>query len=315
MNTKCHLCDGKNAAIIRTTLRYDIRRNVLRCRDCGLVFLEPRPANMENYYAGDYRKRYTPTLGKAMGSKEIFDMLRPYQEARIKELKHVLRPGIRVLEVGSSAGYFLHAIKPLVAECVGIEFNRENAEFARGLGIKTYTEPIEKTDLQSGSFDLIVLLQVLEHIKAPITFLANLRRYLKDDGYICVEVPNMNDALLSVYKVKPFADFWFIDPHLYYFTTETLGKVMVKSGFSGKVKSTQEYNFLNHLHWILTGSPQPSATIGMSTPHLVTSPTCDPALRNEFNNWMKKVDDEYRSLLVKWNVGGKLLFIGKTDHQ
>lgn len=309
----CHLCGRNEFDVLRRKLRFEIARNVLKCRSCALVFLEPKSVDLPNYYAGDYRNRYTAVPGKAMSSKEIFDMYLPFQKDRIKEIESILRADAKVLDVGSSTGHFLNALAPYVRETVGIEFNRDNAAFSRSLGITTYTEPIENTDLSPASFDLITLFQILEHVEEPVKFLQSLGRYLKPNGHLVVEVPNLDDALLSIYNVRAFADFWFIEPHLYYFNTATLKKILEKAGFAGRIKSTQEYSLMNHLNWLLVGKPQASAKIGMDTPALAHGKTADMLTGRALNEWLQKTDDEYRRLLEEHGVGGKLLFIGQKS--
>lgn len=180
---KCYLCGSSNLGVIRSKLRHEISRNVLKCVDCGTVYLEPEKRNLANFYAKDYRKIYSPVIGKALNSREIFEMYLPYQHSRIDKIKDLLTPDMKALDIGCSADHFLFVLKDYVQECVGIEFNEENAEFVnRELGIKTYTDPIEKTDLPLDYFDLITAFHVLEHVDDPIQFLTALRKYLKSSG-------------------------------------------------------------------------------------------------------------------------------------
>ena len=135
---KCYLCGKNNLKVIRTKLRYDISRNVFKCQDCGIVYLEPKEIDSKDYYQQNYRKFYSPVIGKTLNSREIFDIYFPYQQIRINEISHILNSRMKVLDVGSSAGYFLYALKDCVQQCIGIELNKENAKFANDeLGIKT----------------------------------------------------------------------------------------------------------------------------------------------------------------------------------
>ena len=87
-----------------------------------------------------------------------------------------------------------------------------------------------------------------------------------------------------------------------------------RNGYSGEIKTMQQYNFVNQLNWILTGRPQSSASEGMSIPVLVTSDQVNSETRNTFNQWIKKIDSEYKELLNRYNVGDVVIFRGKrTD--
>lgn len=126
---KCYLCGSSNLTVLRTRLRHDIKRNVLKCCDCGIVYLEPKKENLANLYTEDYRKLYTPVIGKTLNSRETFEMYLPFQYSRIDRIKDRLSPNMRTLDIGCSAGHFLYVLKDYVQECIGIEFNKENAEF------------------------------------------------------------------------------------------------------------------------------------------------------------------------------------------
>lgn len=313
---KCYLCGKNNLMVIRTKVRHDISRNVFKCHDCGVVYLEPNGKDSKAYYErDDYKKLYSPTIGKTLSAREVFDMLLPYQQLRINEIKHILNPRMKVLDVGCSSGYFLHAMKNHVQECVGIEFNKEEAIFAsEELGIKTYTEPIQDTGIPFEYFDLITIYQVLEHIDDPIQFLITINKYLKSDGFLCIEVPNIQDVLISMYKIEAYVNFWFREPHLFYFSPKTLSMVLERSGFSGSTKTSQEYNFINHLSWILTQKPLKTMTLGISKPRLIDSESVNPIVKTEFNNWIHRTDEEYRELLNKYDLGENIIFIGKKSN-
>jgi 2-polyprenyl-3-methyl-5-hydroxy-6-metoxy-1,4-benzoquinol methylase len=284
----------------------------LKCEDCGIVYLEPKKENLANFYAEDYRKLYTPVIGKALNSREIFEMYLPYQHSRIDKIRDRLSPNMKALDIGCSAGHFLYVLKEYVRECIGIEFNKENAEFVnKELGIKTYTEPIEKTDLPLGYFDLITAFQVLEHVEDPIQFLTTLRKYLKPDGYLYLEVPNINDALISIYNIESYCDFSYREPHIFYYSPKTLSMVLERSGFLGDFSTIQRYNFTNQMNWILADKPQKSADIGMSKPILVASDLVDKRIKTEFNQWIQTIDKEYKQLLNKHDLGETIIFIGK----
>ena len=70
------------------------------------------------------------------------------------------------------------------------------------------------------------MFQVLEHVDDPIAFLAQVRRYLRPGGRLIVEVPNVDDWLLSVFSVPGYEDFDYRAPHVFYYSTRTLREVM-----------------------------------------------------------------------------------------
>jgi len=310
---KCYLCGNHNLEVVRTKLRGDVKRNMLKCKDCSLTYLAAKEADLEEHYRTDYRDTNSPTVGRKMTSKEVFDVYMPFQQVRIDRIKDILHKDMRVLDIGASSGHFLTALKEHVGERVALEFNQKDGEFMRKeLGITVYDTPIEQTDLPTKHFDLITIFQTLEHIEDPILFLKNVHSYLKPGGYLVIEVPNENEALYTIYHCEPYSDFNHKEAHLFYYTPKTLEKILTKTGFSGDIQSIQRVNFLNHLHWMYTGKPQTGPNVHMAQAKVVEDD--GSSVVKELNTWIQKVDDEYRSILNKHNVGESLLFIGSVKN-
>jgi len=306
----CYLCGEADPAVIRTKLRHDVRRNVLKCGRCGLAYLEPNDQDLQAFYADDYRSTYSPKPGHPLSSQEIFDTYLPFQQDRVDRILPRLNPLAVALEVGCSAGHFMHLLRPHVGECIGIEFNLNDAKFVNeNLGIKTYSEPIEKTDIPHGSLDLLCAFHVMEHMEDPVGFLRSARPYLRKGSLLYVEVPNIDDALISLYGCEPFEDFWYREPHMFNFSPKTLEMTLGKAGFSGEIHTIQRYGFLNHVHWLQTGRGQPTVSVGMNQPVLVEKHK-ESLVAAEINGWMSRMDREYRALLNKHRIGDSMVFIG-----
>jgi len=308
----CYFCGGKNLKVIRKRLRYNIRRDVLSCRKCGLVYLRPQKANFKEYYDKDYRKLYTPVIGKALSSKEIFETYLPSQKERIQKIRHILNPKMRVLDIGCSTGHFLYAIKKYVHECVGVELNSKNAEFARKkAGIKVYTEPVEKINFPKNYFDLICNFDTIEHVEDPVGFLKVINGLLKPGGHLFIETPNLDDSLISTYKIEPYCGFWFKEPHPFYFSPKTLGLFLKKTGFRGEIDTFQKYNLVNQINWIINKVPQSNFDISAGKPILLGDASANKRIKSDLNGWIQKADREYKTILEKHNIGDTIIFLGK----
>ncbi len=311
----CPLCASDRSTVIREKLRYDVRRDVLKCQDCSFVYLRRRtPEESRAFYeSSTYRNTYGPDLTKKTNCREAFDLYLPFQAPIIERLKPVLRPDTKILDVGCSTGHFLAALKGHVGVRVGLEPSAdENAFIRENLDFPVYGEPIETAVIPEGPFDLVTALQVVEHIDDPIPFLCNAGRHLKPDGYLYIELPNLRDILLELYDAPGFADFYYRDPHVSYYTKETLGLLMDKAGFTGTIDNVQRFNFPNHLHWKLTGKPQPNFVLGNRDPVLVDDPArASTPAGKDFNDFMRRVDADYKALVEQHGLGESLTFLGK----
>lgn len=316
MKGVCYLCSGKNLALLRDKLRYGIKRKVLRCRNCGLVFLEPKKKRLKQFYEKEYRKLHSPVVGKAISARERFEIYRPLQQPRIEQICHFLKPTMKVLDVGSSSGHFLFSIQKYVKECIGIEPERNDAKFANEkLGIKTYNQPLAEVNLPEGYFDLISSLEVLEHIADPLSFLKILSKYLKTDGILYLELPNFNESLRTVFNVPRYEDFDYKEPHLFYYTKDTLALLLKKAGFKGLIKVAARPNIINQLNWLLRQKPQANATLAYGEINLPFHRGVSRETKARFLNFFKKFDEEYKKLLSDNFLGSTLVFIGKKIKQ
>jgi len=309
------MCGSGKLEVVRNRLRHGIKRNVLHCLDCGLNYLEPAEKDLQGYYRKEYRSKHSPRTNEFVDSQTLFDIYFPHQAERVERLKpYMPSKNAVILDVGCGPGHFLQAIASFVGKCVGIEFNHDNARFVRErLGFRVYTRPIEETDLPQEYFDLVTVFHTLEHLADPLSFLKTIRRYLKQSGALYVEVPSVDDALLSVYKIESYADFWYREPHLFNFSPSTLRLLMRRAGFEGETVPVQRYGFLNHVNWVLTGKPQPSAEIAMAVQLLVQESNKSSSVSDRINEWIRNVDAEYRSILKENGVSESIGFIGRQQ--
>jgi 2-polyprenyl-3-methyl-5-hydroxy-6-metoxy-1,4-benzoquinol methylase len=308
----CLLCGSKEFELVAEKLRYDIARRVLRCRGCNIVSLEDPTGHGLDYSQAEYRQHYGPVLGQESTPREMFELSLPRQAPRLDRVRHLLHPEAVVAEIGCSTGHFLHAIRPLVKRVVGIEPNPRHAAYAREeVGLEVVAGRLEDSGLAGGQFDVLVMFQVLEHIADPLSFLAYCRRLLRPGGTLYLEVPNLDDALLSVYALPGYRSFYFKVPHVYYFAAPTLLRLMQKAGFSGATSSAQAYTLFNHVHWLHTGKPQGTQAQGSELPAW-TPPAGTQPVSDEIRQWLAKADQDYRALLGRLGVGELLCFEGKA---
>jgi SAM-dependent methyltransferase len=79
-----------------------------------------------------------------------------------------------------------------------------------------------------GSFDVVTLWNVMEHLHSPLDTLREIRRLLKDDGVLILSVPNVESL-----DARIFGDCWIgLDPprHLYGFAGKTVSQLLSKAG-------------------------------------------------------------------------------------
>ncbi len=98
------------------------------------------------------------------------------------------------------------------------------------------------------------MFHVLEHIPDPKSILSELSEMLAGDGQIIVEVPNADDALLTLYNNSPFSQFTYWSCHLFLYTVKTLQMLFDQINLKvNYIKQIQRYPLSNHLYWLANG--------------------------------------------------------------
>lgn len=248
----CVLCQCLEINTVQVGARHAPKVDVCRCADCGLVFLWPCPTEeeLDRYYAEFYREDYAEPPVNERYQADLDEA-----RTRVHRLLSLLHPDTRVLEVGCGSGAFLDAVRPYVADVLGVEADAASRDWIeRRLGIPV----LERVaDILPGAkpFDLVVLFHVLEHVPDPVHFLQSLGQLLRPDGRVIVEAPNVDDALVAVYQIPSYLPFYYQKAHLYYFSKGTLARVFEKAGYRATIEGMQRYDLSNHIRWMLTGQP------------------------------------------------------------
>ena len=96
------------------------------------------------------------------------------------------------------------------------------------------------------------MFHVFEHILDPYEFLGKCQKLLGDQGVIIIEVPHVEDPLLSIYNLNEYKDFYFQPMHPYVYSAKALQYVFRQSGFQEVEKIFfQRYGLDNHLAWLV----------------------------------------------------------------
>jgi SAM-dependent methyltransferase len=206
---------------------------VVECEDCGLVFFNPQPSMeyLKDYYSS--QSGYMASIEENLKSFEAEPT--SWQDTTnwilYKVFRHIKEEkGQRLLDIGSAYGFFLIFAKERGLDVCGLEISTESSKYARQKGIEVWNTPLLKADLPQDSFDIITMNNVLEHTLNPMAEVEKVYSLLRQQGVIYVGVPNFDSLVSRVdgfyWKMKSWPN------HLYYFTPETLRRMLVKAGFT-----------------------------------------------------------------------------------
>jgi len=146
--------------------------------------------------------------------------------------------GRRVLEVGCAGGHVTRHLADRGNEVVGIELDPTAAEHARQFATAVHVADLDDTlpsSLVDGEFDVVVLGDVLEHLRDPAVVLADAVSVLGPAGRLVVSVPNVahiDVRMMLLAGEWHYQDVGVLDrTHLRWFTRESLRALLADVGF------------------------------------------------------------------------------------
>jgi SAM-dependent methyltransferase len=202
--------------------------NIVQCKNCGLIYINPRPVDIRAYYPPD---SYAAHGGKRSKSHFSVAPLRSVGLRRRRRAVLARKRSGRLLDVGCGTGDFLNAMKQKSGwDTVGLEPSSAAATQARQIyGLDIQVGQLDEVEIPEASFDVITLWHVLEHTPHPRQALIELGRILKPDGVLVLACP-----IVDSWEANFFGACWagYDAPrHFYTFSRQTLSRLLGECGF------------------------------------------------------------------------------------
>jgi 2-polyprenyl-3-methyl-5-hydroxy-6-metoxy-1,4-benzoquinol methylase len=244
----CPISGSRDLVTTNYKLRDSDAHRVIFCPTSRHTFLDTFDHLDNEYFVND---RFLLSKPFAQGINQRLRHFEAENEERLERIGPML-VNKRVLEFGCGAGALMHKIAPLVDELEGVERTASFKDRLREDGFKIHND-ISETE---GSFDAILMFHVLEHLTDPVGTLAQCFKRLRPGGFLYVEVPNINDALLTLYEVEDYKRFHFFLDHLHYFSRFSLGLAFERAKIDQvRIAGHNRFGLANHLYWLKAGKP------------------------------------------------------------
>ncbi|WP_155975633.1 class I SAM-dependent methyltransferase [Daejeonella oryzae] len=207
MENKCFLCHQHSSKSVYQEKGY----NSLVCPECGLLFCNPLP-DIE-------------TINWEMDShSDPFYKLSSYYKARWLNKK--IGKNMILLEVGSGNGHQLHAFAQFGYEVFGLEPNYLRLGYMKNIyKIMGYQGFIETFDFNSKKFDVIFHVDLLAHFPDPFLSIEQMKKALKQNGYISFEVGVVGGISSYWYRLFPLG----LPQHRWLYSEKSLAKLLQKA--------------------------------------------------------------------------------------
>ncbi len=229
--TRCWVCGGKEFTLKKesdigdslssdhfaiTNFDYGKTGELKKCKSCGFIQCTDL-TEVINFYQDLEDKEYENTR------KE-----RKLQEQRLVKFLSRYKSAGKLLDIGAGSGIMVEAALEKGFDAEGIEPSKWLQQNAQKMSLPVYQGvfPHPKTP---GPYDVITLVDVIEHVTYPGNLLSDIRKSLAEDGIFILVTPDVNSLAARLFGFK----WWhYRFAHIGYFNRKNLVYLLEKSGYS-----------------------------------------------------------------------------------
>jgi 2-polyprenyl-3-methyl-5-hydroxy-6-metoxy-1,4-benzoquinol methylase len=213
---------------------------VYRCASCGLVYSDLPDERIPELYDEDYyREEFGPYFSALFGESD--DALLRERFGHYLDVLDAHVPAGRIVDVGCAAGLFLDVARARGWDVHGVEISEYAASIARERhDLAVETGDVTDVALEPGSFDVVAMLDMLEHAPDPVAALRHVRPLIAPGGALLLVLPNDRNLVtwvamlayrLSGGRLRRPAEGVHQVYHLSYFTPATIRRVLESARF------------------------------------------------------------------------------------
>jgi SAM-dependent methyltransferase len=240
----CPVCAGQSfedVALLRDNrIRNSAQRfRVARCARCGLLGLRPSPSEKDLLAA--YEEEYLADPASDGSPMPVQPRTLNRMSAvwdRTRHVWHIIDGNVtidripvhgRVLDVGVGYGYSVAYLRRQGHDVLGIEPSVRAVASCQARGLPVVRGMLETIDIPPGSFDTVILSQVIEHLPNPEASLRAVFQALRPRGHLCILTPNADGVLRWAFGDE-WAH-WHVPFHVYLYGRTQLRRLLEANGF------------------------------------------------------------------------------------
>lgn len=218
---KCPICDSEKFTLIREIRYPEGLLRISRCDNCSVSFSSTRFS--DEYINFKYYNK---------GYEEVFFDYRDYEAVYKKSFQSIvdkikkLKNSGKWLDIGCGKGYLLDIASKNNFDCYGIDVRKT---FIKNDKIKFLSGSLFEAGFNDNEFDIITMINVLDHIGSPKEYLLKIRALLKPNGILFIHVPNE-----YYFNKKIFNKFTQYSPnvHIVNYSEKNIGSILKRFNFS-----------------------------------------------------------------------------------
>ncbi len=222
---KCECCDCE------TEHKYMFSKNdchIWKCISCGTGHTEVNAFAPESYYTEDYfNGTYVDGYSNYVETEEA---LRVEFSKTLRYLNKYAPTGGKLLEIGCAYGFFLNLAQDLY-DVYGVEISAKAVDECHKRGLSQVHAGVLSQDVLDivGSYDALVMLDVIEHLEEPKKILATAASQLKSGGIALLTTGDYSSIQANLFR----SSWRLMTPpqHMWFFSVAGISKMAKTMGF------------------------------------------------------------------------------------
>jgi len=235
MDITCPICKSNKIRFLKKNQGVSI----FECTNCETAIIPKniKDNNVYDFKSYNERKKYF---------KKRFNKL-------INKITNFKKTG-EALDIGGGYGLFAHLLEErgfvveIIEPYLKVKYTKKNKVYRT-----TFENFITK---QKKKYDLILLMDVLEHFKKPDVVLLQIKKILKNNGIVVIQTPNYKSLMA---RITTNWAWWMVEDHKLIFSKNSLNKLLQKTGY--KILYTKTYEDLMDFKKNLDGNFVPIKNI------------------------------------------------------
>jgi SAM-dependent methyltransferase len=247
----CCLCEDDNTQPLAVGEDFEYRTSpdtflAVRCRACGLVYLNPRPSlqDLPRIYPSDY---HAYDFSEAQFGF-VYKVRRRLEARRLLFCCQDLPSNARIIDVGCGDGFHLSLLREFGQPSwylEGIDPNPLAVVAAQRRGLNVRQGTIQSLNFSEASYDLVFTIATLEHVDEPVQVLEGVRSLLRPGGRVVIVTDNTDTLNFRLAQHRYWGGYHF-PRHWNLFNAKTLRHL----AFKVDLEVVQLTTLLSPVNWV-----------------------------------------------------------------
>lgn len=221
----CPVCSTQTKYLY-TIKRFDPKFDIHRCPECKLQMQINNIKNPDKHYTKAYYTGQSEYSYRDERDQEKYDNY--VHHARLKNISRFQKAPAEFLDIGCAFGGLVSAACTFGYNAQGLDVSEYAAKSGRKRGRKIKTGALQKDTYPANSFDIITMIEVIEHITNPAQYASYLQKILKPGGMLVVQTANF-EAKQALKAGQTYH--YYLPGHYHYYSLSNLKRLLAQYGF------------------------------------------------------------------------------------